>query len=858
MPLAIWVLTAWLGCTAKRLNKGEVILKKVIIRCDDPKVSKDEIYGYLKQKPNRKLLGLNNPHIFKRGKLGYSVLHKHFLTSGAGFPFYLGIHNMVNPKREVKRELRRDLRFKKKQERYQGHPKTKKGVARREPKRHRTIGEFLMDIGESPVLVDTSITERSIHQTTEFLYNKGYFNGVVKDTLFYSWGQHKRKRKAIQAFIVNPGKPYTINNITWEIHDPGLAYDLQTDTSAKFCLLKKGDNYDVDNFENERVRITRSLRNNGYYKFSKDYIKFSIDSTLGTHQVNIWIIINKVEFPINDSTVIETNHQRYTIRNIYVKSLIDLSQLRNDKDFSNYDTIQFREINFLRNMDSLDNIPIEKVIRFKPEVLSSRIAFHSGILYRQVDYEATYKQITSLRVFKQVVIDQVEVDNNKLDVYVKLIPVSRQSFTTQLEGTTNSGSSLGIGGSFGYENTNVFHGAEILQCGIKGGTEIQQTINGTSDPTNGLNFNTIQVGLDASLNIPREFFPFNLLVARNRPINNRTTDDRRTVFLSSFNYQRRIDYDRSLANLSYGYTFHYRRPATTEKAERDFGRFAFFPLEINVVKVKPKQGLIDLLQNPDPLLHYRFTDHLIRDFRLTYVISTQFAKKHRTIYFLKLDGETSGLLLRPLFELSNATKNSDGSYEIAGIPFSHYLRFFCDGRINQPIGDHQNLVMRGAIGIGLPLANFPTLPLEKSFYAGGANGIRAWESRTLGPGSYIIPSDQKYAQFGDVQIEYNIEYRFRITKTLNGAAFIDGGNIWILKADATRPNADFSFKNAQFLQDFATGPGFGIRYDLNFFIIRLDWGFKLRDPSYPYGERWYVPGQRRLGSNLNFGIGYPF
>ncbi|MDQ3111479.1 MAG: outer membrane protein assembly factor [Bacteroidota bacterium] len=855
---AFSAITGWLGCTARRVPKGEVMLKKVIIRCDDPKVSKDEVYDYLKQKPNRKLLGVNNPHLFKRKKLGYSVWNKHFLSNGAGYPFYLAIHNIVNPTRAAKKTLKRNEHYKKRLEHYRLHPKTKKGVEKRMPRRHRTVGEFLLDIGEAPVILDTAQTARSLHQVTEYLHNKGYFNGTVRDTVFYPPLQKGRKKKVIQGFIVTPGQPYTINAVTWEIYDTGISYDLQSDTAAKDCLIKPGEVFDQDNFENERDRITRSLRNNGYYKFSKEYIRFSVDSSLGTHQVNVRIIIRKQENQVNDSTWVESNHQRYTIRNIYVKSLIDLSQIRDEKDVSQYDTTYFREIAFLRNMGSKDGFPIEELLKFKPEVLSQRIAFQTRTLYRQIDYEATYRQLTSLRVFRQVVIDPKEVDGDKLDIYIKLIPVSKQNFITQLEGTTNSGSSLGIGGSFGLENTNVARGAEILKFSVKGGTEIQQTINGTTPEVNGLNFNTIQAGFESSLNIPREFFPFNYLVPKNKLPEKRITEDRRTVFLASFNYQRRVDYDRSLANLSYGYTFRIRRLATTEKRERDFGRIAFFPIELNVVKVKPRQGLIDLLQNPDPLLHYRFTDHLIRDFRITYVLNTQDSKKGGSIFFLKVDAESSGLLLRPLFELSNAELNEDGSYEIAGIPFSHYLRFFVDGRYNQSIGTHQNVVMRAAIGLGFPLCNFPTLPLEKSFYGGGANGIRAWEARTLGPGSYIVPDDQKYAQFGDIQLEYNIEYRFRITKTLFGAVFLDGGNIWILKEDSLRPGADFSFKNFRFLQDLAAGPGVGVRYDLSFFIIRLDWGFKLRDPSYPYGERWYIPGERKLGSNLNFGIGYPF
>ena len=841
--IAFSAITVWMGCTARRIGKDDVLLKKVIIKCDNSSISKDDIYGYLKQKPNRKLFGFNVPHLFKRGSIGRKGLY----TNGAGYPFYLTIYNLVNPKRELKREIRRDLRYQKKQARFLNNPKTKKGKERREPKKIRTIGEFLYAIGEPPVIIDSSKTNRTVNQITSYLNNKGYFHSTVDDTLIYPLFQGSRHNKGIQCYIIHPATAYTIRNIAWEIQDENIAYDLMTDTAAEYCLLKKGANYDRDVFEKEQERITKSLRNNGYYKFSKDYIRFSIDSTLGTHQVDVKIIIRKQEFQINDTSWVETSHQRYAIRNIYVKSLFDLSQLRDDKDFSNYDTTFYREMLFLRNADSLDKIPIERLLKFKPEVLASRISFRTNLPFRQDDYEATYRQLISLRVFRQVVIDPVEVGNDKLDIYIKLFPVSKQSFTAQVEGTTNSGSNFGIGGSYGYQNNNLFRGAEILQFSVKAGTEVQHTLAGTQQTnTTGIDFNTIQVGTEASLNIPREFFPFNLLVRKNITEEKRTTQDRRTVFLASFNFQKRPDYDRSLGNLSYGYTFRYKKN----------GKVSFFPVELNVVKVTPKAGLLELLQNPDPLLHYRFTDHLIRDFRITYLYTRQ--TKKSDILFFKIDGETSGLLLRPAFELSKATPNIDGSYEIAGIPFSHYVRILLEGKINKFIGYHQRLVGRGLIGFGYPLCNFPTLPLEKSFYAGGANGIRAWEARTLGPGSYIIPTDQKYAQFGDIQLEYNLELRFRITKTLNGAAFVDGGNVWTLKADVTRPNADFSFENLRFINDLAFGPGLGLRYDLSFFIIRLDWAFKLRDPSFPIGQRWYFPGERKLGSNLNFGIGYPF
>ncbi len=829
-----------MGCSTKRLANGEVLLKKVIIKCDNPAISKDDLYSYVKQKPNRKLLGLNTIHLLKRGSIG----KKGLLTDGSGYPLYLIINNFANPKRELKRKIRRDERFAKKMLQYNGNSKGKK--QNKEPKKHKTLGEFLMNIGEAPSLIDSNKTNRSVNQIVSYLNNKGYFGSTVDDTVIYPQLQKNRRQKAIQCYIIHPSQPYTLRSIAWDIKDEGIAIAIVSDTATEYCQIKCNMNYDFDSFEAERDRITKLLKNKGYYTFSKDYIRFSIDSTLGSHQADVQITINKQELKLNDSSFANVNHQQFTIRNIYIKSLFDLQQLREDKDISNYDTTLYRNLLFLRNKDSIYGTNIEKILKFKPYILEQRISFRKDNIFRQLDYEATYRQLTNLRVFRQVVIDPIEVGDNKLDMYIKLFPFSKQSYTAQFEGTTNSGSNLGIGGSVSYENNNLYGGAEILRLGIKGGTEVQQTINASSNSEN-LGFNTIQIGADASLNIPREFFPFSLLVNKKKLPEKMTTQDRRTVFLSSFNYQSRSDYDRTLANVSYGYTFKYLKN----------GKISFFPIELNIVKVKPKAGLLELLQNPDPLLQYRFTDHLIQNLRITYILNKQ-KNNNGDILFLKIDGESSGLLLREFFELSKINPDANGSYEIAKIPFSHYIRLFADGRFNKAIGAYQRLVGRSALGIGLPLSNYPTLPLEKSFYSGGANGIRAWEARTLGPGSYIIPSEQKYAQFGDIQLEYNLELRFRITKTLNGAAFIDGGNIWILKKDSSRPNADFSFKKMNFLNDLAFGPGLGLRYDLSFFIVRLDWAFKLRDPSYPIGERWYNPSQRKLSSNLNFGIGYPF
>ncbi|MBI3509312.1 MAG: BamA/TamA family outer membrane protein [Bacteroidetes bacterium] len=843
-------------CTTRRIGGHGVLLKKVIVKCEDPDINKDELYGYLKQKPNRKLVGVNFNlpealsfiHILHRRAVGTKGL----FTNGAGFPFYLHIHNLVDSTRELKRETRRDLRYDKRKTKYDNTPKKSIGHQRKPPKKHQTIGEFLWKIGEPPVLIDDAKTARSNKQLALYLDNKGYFHSTVTDTLIYPWMQRNRKKKAILCYLVKPAPPYTIRNVVWDIRDPNIAYDIQTDTSAAVCLVKPNSKFDIDTMEAERDRITRILRNDGYYLFTKDYVRISNDSALGTHQVRTKIIISKQEFRLSDTTWGEANHQRFDVRNIIVKNMTGTGFTK--EDTMQYDSTLFREIYFLRNTGMRNGIPIEKQLKFKPEVLASRIAFHSTLLYRQSDYEATYGQLTRLNVFKQVVIDPVMIPdtsktgNDKLDILVKLYPVKRMTFIAQTE-LTNTGGNFGMGGSFSYVNNNVFHGAEILNISLKGGTEAQHSFGDThgSSTTNQLAFNTVSAGSEATLNIPREFFPFSYLVNKNRTEDQRKTVERRTVFQSAFNYQKRQDYDRSLGNLSYGYTFRYKK----------YNKFGLFPVEMNVVKVIPGPGLTELLSHSDQLLRYRFTDHFILDSRYSWLYNSQTAdpNQRRTTYF-KLDLEASGNYMRAIYKLTNRPLDSNNSYHFAGIPFSQYLRAYADFHKYWRVGDHEAIVIRMASGFGLPLKNYPTLPLEKSFYGGGANGIRAWEARSLGPGTYFPPSDQRYAQFGDIQIEYNVEIRVKITNSLNGAAFADGGNIWILKKDPQRPGADFDPK--KFINDLAFGPGFGLRYDLGFFVVRLDWAFRIRDPAYPYGERWYIPGQRKLGSNLNFGIGYPF
>lgn len=820
-------------------------------------VDKGDMYSYVKQKPNRKLFGLNPKNIFRwhvvvdsadttrRPRKRIELVDRGTSKNGAGYPLYLTLYNFVNPERLKAKQDSADKRFEERN-------KIREAKNRKPRKKRRKLaGEVLQNIGEPPVILDTVVTRRSAEQLNQYLDNKGYFRSTVTDSIAYpslfkrhllkkspdSLGIFGRpKKKVIVYYIAKPAHVYTLDTISWEVKDGEMAYDVYIDSSS--CLLHRGDNYDLDQFEAERDRIVKALRNSGYYTFSRDFVKFQADTTVGDHRVNVRIKVLRNRLKVNDTTYVDVNHKRYYVRNISVKTIYSTAQLKEDKIV--YDTAVDEGIYYLRNTER------EQELRFRPHVLSERILIRNGYLYKQTQFDETYNQLTSLHVFRQVVVEPSRSgDTDQLDVKILLFAIPKQNFTTQVEGT-NTGGYLGIGGSFAYQNNNVDRGAELLEFRIKGGTEAQQPLAQTTqtNPGDQITFNTIEFGAELSLNIPRAYFPFNL-VRLNR------AEGRKTVLSTSFNYQSRVDFDRSLLNFSYGYTFK-RGP---------WERIGIYPLEINVVDVTPRQGLEDLLANGDVLLRYRFTDHLINDCRFSFVHNEQFnnakSEKRKWKPYLKFDAEMSGMGTYQLMKAIGGTKDTFGSYNIAGIPFSHYFRFYVDGRLYKDVGDHQMIVTRLAVGTGFPQKNYRTLPLEKAFYGGGANGIRAWEARSLGPGSFNVPADEQFAQFGEIQIEYNIEYRFRITKSLFGALFADGGNIWLLpSATDTEEEAKFHFNS--FYKDLAFGPGFGIRYDLSFFIVRLDWGFKMRDPSRPYGDRWWEPGDGIMPSNLNFGIGYPF
>lgn len=726
---------------------------------------------------------------------------------------------------------------------------------------------WLKSVGEEPVVLDSALTEKSSRQLNLFLKNKGYFNSVVSDSTVYL----DNKTAHVHYFIAS-GTPYTVNKITFSITDNNLLKPVKIANNK--TLIKPGVIYDTDVFSRERERMSDAMKNLGYYNFSKEYIFFRMDSTLEGQKVDVKQIIRnpykKISVNGKDSLV-ESRHSIYFINNIYINSNYNPQQ----KISITEDTVMSDGYCFMGASG----------INFRPEVLIKSIFIKKDDLYGLENVEYTHNRLAALKTFKFISIRFEEIKTEDtlrkyLDCYILLTPAPRQSLTIETEGTHRQGN-LGVAGELVYRNKNTFKGAEVLELKFRGGLEVQKLAYDTSESVLWDNqvseqvgkvvpFNTMEISPEANLFFPNLLIPFGIgkILRPGSP---------KTNIIASYNFQQRLDFSRHIFTGSFGYS----------GKSSAYNSHSFFPFDISIVEIDKTKAFEDRLdQINNPFLKNSFTDHLISASRYTYAFSNQKGKFSNFMFF-RWNSEVAGNVLRLINKSFNTKPDENGAYHLfnkkeentdtiipnSGIRYAHYLKTDIDLRFYNNINKHSNVVYRLFFGIGKPLRNFNVLPFEKSYFGGGANGIRAWTARSLGPGSSQNTSGLTIDKIGDIQLEGNVEYRFDLIKILDGAVFMDAGNVWLLQKDTTRPNAEFDFN--RFYNEIALGAGIGARLDFNFFIIRFDTGIKVKDPSEPLGEKngWVIKHffddqwkndykaiyERKYPFlNFNLGIGYPF
>lgn len=692
------------------------------------------------------------------------------------------------------------------------------------------------NLGSKPVIFDSLRMKASIVSMRTFLNNKGYFEPKISTKL------KKRNAWINVSYIIEAGKPYTIRKISHNIKDTSLRRTVLA--SSINSIVKEGSIYDSYQMDLERDRITLELKNAGYYAFEKDYINFRADSALNNHEMDIEMVIRnfRITSPNNNDSIIEINHPRYTINNIYIYP--DLNP--KVQDTSVQDTLK---VNY--HFDSGDTafnhcyLIYRDKLRIKPSALTQALFLRDGHFYSLNDHNLTYKRMTNFPInrFVSISYDVPEVGNAYtgkplLNSTIKITRAPVMVYTVDAEGTTSSGY-LGIGSSILYNNRNIFRRGETLRVRLKGSLEMQPSV-GNSTANDFLIFNTYQTGAETGIDFPRLLLPFNIKRV------DRYTRPKSSVDIG-FNMQQQPNYKRYILNSSFSYEWN--------RSEQS--RFIFSPVEFNSVSIFKDSIFTAYLDSVnDARLSNQYTDHIIASLKFSYIFNNQKLNKARNFIFLRWNIEPAGNLMNLVQLTSKLPINSEGQYTLFGIPYAQFIRTDIDFRKYFALPNDQTLVFRALLGIGIPYGNSTGLPFEKGFYAGGANDMRGWAIRSLGPGAYP-GGTSNYNNMGDMVIQSNLEYRFSIYKYWLGALFIDAGNVWLLHESPVYPGGEF--KASTFASQLALDAGIGFRWDFSFFIFRIDSALKMKKPSLTNSSNWISFGKFKISDLMwNFGIGYPF
>jgi outer membrane protein assembly factor BamA len=694
-------------------------------------------------------------------------------------------------------------------------------------KKTRWPHSWLRNIGEEPVIYDEYLTIQSDNQLQSFLSSKGYFDATVKDTV----ETDKRKSNVYYKIVTKPA--YTVHNLIYEIEDTNIAKLVYFDSIN--CVIARGKSYDVALLQAERSRVERFIKDIGFFNFTGDNIFFRVDSTVGDREVDIYYGIKKLSVIDEYNQIQVVPYSIYVLRNIYVyPDFVPKDALAGGMDYLNsLDTTEYGGIYFISGPGKP---------RIKYDLLIKTLYIKPDLPYNISNTELSQTHLSSLKTYRLVNVRYTELSSDirssdglpMLDCIVQLTPVNQQSYSVELEGTNSSGN---LGGALNlvYQHKNLFHGAEQFNIKLKGAYEVL-----LGDTTG---FKSIEeYGIETSLKLP------NFLMPETKKMNFISRYNPRTVILAAYNYQKMPVYTRTVANASFGYNWN----------AGNYVNHTVNPLQFNIVKLPLIDSVFEQRILRSSYLAPSYKDVLILGGNYIYVFSNQKIQKSNDYWYLKINAEAAGNLLSLGYKLGNSIK-TDGSYTIFGQPFAQYIKSDIDLRYNLILDEFSSLVYRGFIGAGIPYGNSKAMPFAKQYFGGGANGIRAWRVRTLGPGSSTLSDSTFLNQTADIKIEANAEYRFKLFWILEGAVFLDAGNIWTYHKDVDRPGSQFKFN--KFIGDMAIGTGLGLRFDLSFVLLRTDLGIKLRDPQLPDYPKW-IKLQRPYDFNNNFtfvlGIGYPF
>ncbi len=795
----LWIISVLLlaSCSVtRRLPEGTFLLTKVHIDADKTPPRKERIDAaqlnkYVRQSPNKRLLGTN---------------------------FYVWVYQHANPEK------------------------------------NNWWNRLKRRIGQEPVLLDMALTEQSRQNLKSYLDYKGYYRSQATfevDTV-------RRPRKARVTYHTVQGEPYRVRNIDYEFRDQFLEQLILPDTNKR--LIRRGKIFDMSVLDEERKRIVEQLRDRGYYDFAVTNVSYIADTLPGDRQVDLTMVI-KQHLAGNDENgdPIWENNAVFQIDTVTV--------------FPGYDPTMAVVSGYREPLDTTYYMGLNVVYprrlgrpHVRPAVLRKMIPLQPNLDYDARTVRRTYDQLMGIGYFRSANIrftikpdsiasndvmfvgdgmrgtgdfTPVSTHQRVMRCDIHGIPALRQGYKIELEGSYTS-AFWGLRTTVGYQNRNVFRGAESFDAAVTLGYEYYTRAQSRRHAT--------EIGVTMGLSFPRFLVPFRI----RRPWQ---IQQARTRLEFGINFQNRPNYDRNLSSVSWGYSWN----------DHKYSSFTFRPVDINVIDVRwIDEDFRNGLRNE--YLRQSYESQLVPGLSFGYVFNNQRRTPGGSATMIRANFETAGNLVHGLAHAfwKPAPDATERYYNIFGLRYSQYVRADVSASRKVMLGEVTALAFRLYGGYSVGYGNANSVPFDRQFYAGGANSMRGWSPRTLGPGGTPRPVDEKGkpiedifpSQTGDMKLEANIEFRFPIWKMLHGGVFLDAGNVWFADA-ASAPVPEAVFHPGTFIGQTALNTGIGLRLDVKFVVIRLDWGIQLHNPNRSAGDRWFHSFAWR-DTALNFGVGYPF
>lgn len=690
----------------------------------------------------------------------------------------------------------------------------------------KRINRFLQRVGEAPVIFDTVQANRSGESMLEAVRNMGYLQAQVNQR------RTVKGKKVKVVFEVVPGERYRVRNIRYHIADSVVERIVHD--HAALSALQPGIPFDLNVLDVERGRISSDLQNSGYYKFNKEYVRYEADTCVGDKNVDLDVII-----PLYRAAAdrLPGLHPRYKIRSVAFAA--DVAEPGGGGDTLRLDTLSY------------GGFPIyyREKLAFRPSLFVNNNAIEPGQLYRAGDVQRTYGNFGQLGavMFSNVKMEENDTLPNQLDAFVTVHENKPRSVGAELEGT-NSAGDLGAALLLTYQNRNLFRGSELFSLKLRGAFEAITGLEGYSDQ------NYMEISVEAGLTFPNfRLFRFS---GRERGLVRATSE-----ISLLYDSQNRPEFHRRVLTSALRYRWQSPNGLLRHRIDLVDLNYVFMPWISDTFR----RDYLEDETDRNAILRYNYENLFIMRLGYSFTYNSQrnatsIADYGSNALGIRFNVESAGNLLYGFSKLLGARLNDQGQYTLFNIAYAQYVKGDFDVSKSFRFDDRNSLALHFGMGVAYPYGNSTVLPYEKRYFSGGANSVRGWSVRELGPGRFTGGDGRIdfINQTGDIKLDLSAEYRTFLFWKLHGAVFVDAGNIWTIRNYAEQPGGQFRFRS--FWREIAVAYGLGFRLNFDYFILRLDGGMKAVNPAYTDARRHFPIIHPDFGRDftLHFAVGLPF